>query len=264
MSYHEDYKIGKDPDCSNKCLYEQHQLLWTKHLPCGRIFNLELDGKSCYELSHKSDLGNFRLKSDGIAHTYSHDVGRQVSSDILGDIVIQNNIDSFFELSCTIGGYIVFPLNMDKTDKRQTINQARGTNPLIMDRFDLTLECIRRWYDRDNPLPNPLSDCLTRYKDFFDLFKKDPEDKEGFKRYVDFFLLNDLVNEDGTIRFWLTNTIPDVASESFPFNDVGVTNPLPETVDEYKEYMVNVLDFITARNRRIYEEYNKTENETEK
>jgi hypothetical protein len=60
-----------------------------------------------------------------------------------------------------------------------TINGARGFHPKIKDRFDLTVECIRRHYVDD---PSPLSDTLARYEDFFGLFG-------DFRGYVDFFLL---------------------------------------------------------------------------
>jgi Family of unknown function (DUF6994) len=74
-----------------------------------------------------------------------------------------------------------------------TINQARGTNQKIEDRFGLTLECIRRHYVGG---VSPLKDDLARYASFFTLFGT-------FRGYVDFFLLQDLVTPDYfTVRFW--------------------------------------------------------------
>lgn len=66
-----------------------------------------------------------------------------------------------------------------------TINGARGFNQSIADRMDLTLECIRRYYVGQR---SPLTETLARYPDFFGLF-------ETFSGYVDFFLLDDLVDE---------------------------------------------------------------------
>ena len=43
---------------------------------------------------------------------------------------------------------------------------------------------------------SPLYDTLLRYKDFFDLF-------ENFNNYVIFFLLDDLIDEKGKIKFYL-------------------------------------------------------------
>ena len=110
-----------------------------------------------------------------------------------------------------------------------TINGSRGFNPKIKDRFDLTLECIRRFYSNEN---SPLSDTLKRYPEFFDLF-------QDFKGYVDFFLLQDLVEENY------------LAIKPFlPFNGFDYP-PLPNNVEEYKSYKKNMMDFLGARNQRM-------------
>ena len=110
-----------------------------------------------------------------------------------------------------------------------TINGARGCNGRIKDRFDLTLECIRRLYADEK---SPLTDVLERYYDFFKLF-------QDFKGYVDFFLLQDLVNDDySEIKF----CIPFQS-----FND----NALPDDVDRYITYKSNMTSFVTSRNNRM-------------
>ena len=110
-----------------------------------------------------------------------------------------------------------------------TINGARGFHPRIKDRFDLTVECIRRHYLDE---PSPLSDVLARYADFFGLFG-------DFAGYVDFFHLQDLVNEGtATVRFFA------------PFEDF-VGSPLPATLDAYLAYRERAIEFIESRNRRI-------------
>ena len=58
--------------------------------------------------------------------------------------------EAFMTIAYTIGAMMVFPGN--KIDGKLTINGARGFNRSIADRFDLTLECIRRHYlDRGQP-----------------------------------------------------------------------------------------------------------------
>jgi hypothetical protein len=66
----------------------------------------------------------------------------------------------------TIGGTMVFPGN--RIDGNQTINGARRFNRKIADRFDLTLECIRRHYLVQR---SPLGATLARYRNFFVLFE---------------------------------------------------------------------------------------------
>jgi hypothetical protein len=74
--------------------------------------------------------------------------------------------EMFQRIGYTIGDMIVFPGN--KVDNKMTINGARGCHPRIKDRFDLTLECIRRHYSGER---SPLSDTLARHADFFELFR---------------------------------------------------------------------------------------------
>jgi hypothetical protein len=108
---------------------------------------------------------------------------------------------------------------------------ARGCNYLIDDRFDLTLECIRLFYLGQK---SPLYDTLLRYKTFFDLF-------DNFNDYILFFFLEDLVDENGKIKFYL------------PFDDFK-TRPTFFSTNEYLIYKSNVMNFIRSRNKRI-EEY---------
>jgi hypothetical protein len=57
---------------------------------------------------------------------------------------IPTEVNELFDTGSTIGANIIFPNN--RIDGKHTINQARGVNSLIDDRFDLTLECIRLFY----------------------------------------------------------------------------------------------------------------------
>lgn len=79
---------------------------------------------------------------------------------------------------------MLFPGN--RINGKMTINGARGFHPQIKDRFDLTVECIRRHYLKE---ANPLSKTLERYADYFRLF-------DDFQGFVDFFLLQDLVTAE--------------------------------------------------------------------
>jgi uncharacterized protein DUF6994 len=106
------------------------------------------------------------------------------------DQIPEAETDEFNRIGHTIGGMMVFPGY--QIDRKMTINGQRGCHPKIRDRFDLTLECIRRHYLDE---PSPLSDTLARYADFFGLF-------EDFAGYVGFFHLQDLMNEvTQTVKF---------------------------------------------------------------
>ena len=215
---------GRDPDSHSKTLRRYHQLLWSKPLPSGAMFDLDAT------LHHKSALGEFWLASDSIGHTYS----TWVHPAHLVEVVAQTppaQMTAFYDLACTVGGYIVFPAQVHAAGKwRMSINQARGMHPRIRDRFDLTLECIRRHYLNT---PSPLTGALAWYADFFDLFG-------DFAGYVDHFLLADLVDDGHTTVRFFTN-----------FDDF-TGSPLPATSsDQYHQYMTRSMEFIRARNQRI-------------
>lgn len=222
---------GKDPDVYSETLKKYHKILWNKPLPNGKIFNLRDDKVGTY-LYHKSELGEFFLGSDAISHSYKHHKRKQWLTRQIPEAV-----NEVYSAGCTIGAYIIFPNN--KIDNKQTINGARGCNGKIDDRFDLTLECIRRFY---LGLASPLQDVISRYRDFFGLFR-------DFRGYVDFFLLQDLVTENYTeINFYL------------PFDNF-ISVPNFRNVDDYLFYQKKVIDFINKRNNKIDKMYNKEENE---
>ncbi len=174
-------------------------------------------------LYHQSALGDFKLSSDAITHSYRYTKRMAHIINQLSD----SELDAFFSAGSTIGSYILFPSN--RINGGSTINGARGINHKIADRFDLSLECIRRHYLRED---SPLATTLQRYASFFDLFG-------SFRGYVDFFLLQDLVtNDHNAIRFYL------------PFHDFN-SSPLPSDLSEYRTYRNNVMDFISGRNHRI-------------
>jgi len=161
------------------------------------------------------------LGSDAITHSYKNHKRKHWLTK-----QIPNEVDEIFDAGSTIGAYIIFPNN--RIDGYHTINQARGVNSLIDDRFDLTLECIRLFYLGQK---SPLYDTLLRYNNFFDLF-------DNFIGYIHFFLLEDLIDENKKIKFYL------------PF-DHFKTRPTFSNTKEYLLYKKGVMNFIKSRNKRI-------------
>jgi len=207
-----------DPDRRSPTLQKYQALLFTKPLPSGAMFTLS-DKTSGLDrvLIYESEVEAFELSSDTIVNSS------------------KGPLKAFYELMpaeanlawhrSSIGARILFP---STALNGWTINQARGMHPAIKDRFDLTLEAIRRHYAGDE---SPLSDVMARYDDFFRLF-------ETFEGYVHFFLLDDLVRHDGSIRFYV------------PFDDY-VKPPLPATFDDYVAFRKAQVEFVVARNQRI-------------
>lgn len=221
FDYRSDTPPGKDPDRASPRLKHDHQLLWGRQLPSGSQFDLSASEPGTY-LYHKSQLGEFFLSSDAIIPTF--DYWERLAP--IMEHVPESEIEEFSRITYTIGGMIIFPSN--PIGGGHTINQSRGTNRSIEDRFDLTLECIRRHYLGE---ASPLADTLSRYSDFFDLFV-------DFHGYVEFFFLRDLVADDGAIRWFMP--FAEFAKPAFP-----------QTLEAYKEYRRLSVEFVEARNRRI-------------
>jgi hypothetical protein len=210
---------GKDPDSFSPSLRRYHKLLWSKPLPGGAMFELS-EAKKSNSLHHSSPLGVFVLASDTVIPSF-----RTVPQ--IKALIPEQEIEAFDGVGYTIGGMMVFPGN--KIGGKMTINGARGCHPRIRDRFDLTLECIRRHYANE---PSPLSEPLQRYFDFFNLFT-------DFSNYVKFFLLDDLVVGNGL-----------EVKISQPFENFRGP-PIPRDANEYRAYRDEAVAFINARNRRI-------------
>lgn len=224
FDFQTDTSRGKDPDAFSPTLSRYHKLLWSKPLPSGVVFELDVTGPPYY-LHHRSEVGEFWLSSDSVIPTFSRN---RLVSHIIEQIPAEER-EAFWRIGYTIGGMMVFPGN--KIGRHMTINGARGCHPRIRDRFDLTVECIRRHYSGEQ---SPLSKVLTRYADFFTLFV-------NFKGYVEFFLLHDLVSQDcSAVRFFM------------PLEDFNAS-PLPGSVDAYKAYKQLAIAFIEARNQRIFQ-----------
>lgn len=215
---------GGDPDRTSPTLRRYHQVLWSKPLPDGTEFRLDMTTPHSY-LHHASSRGEFFLASDSIVHSY-----RGAYTNRIGALLKQvpsEHVAQVHDEGSTVGGYTLFP--GDVRDRKPTINGARGMNAKICDRIDLTLECIRRHYAGED---SPLTETLNRYQDFFALFG-------DFNHYVEFFLLDDLMDAArGAIRWYL------------PFDDF-VRSPLPLTLGEYETYRQASLRFVRTRNMRI-------------
>ena len=221
FDFRSDTPQGKDPDALSPTLRRYHKLLWSKPLPSGVVFEL-VDTTPGVYLHHRSQLGEFWLASDTVIPTFRKEARL---SHIFEQI--PEELATFNSIGYTIGGMMLFPGN--RVGGQMTINGARGFHPRIKDRFDLTVECIRRHYLNED---SPLSATLARYADYFRLFG-------DFRGYVEFFLLQDLVTDDfSAVKFFS------------PFEDFN-SSPVPDSMDAYLDYRELAVGFIEARNQRI-------------
>ncbi len=213
-----------DPDTDSLKLYKLHSFLWHQELSSNETLELSILSKSYGRLILKTNLTD-NLSSDRMC---PHFVGKYNGK--LDAWLRDSDKEIFQHKVRTIGGHIVFPAHRKNGF---TLNQARGINRKISDRFDLTLECVRRFYKNEE---SPLTSTINRYSDFFKIFK-------NFKGYIDFFMLQDFIENTEKIRFFL------------PFDNFN-RSALPENKVEYEQYMNNTIKVIDKRNKRILKRMN--------
>ena len=215
---------GKDPDSASPTLRAYHQLLWSKPLPNGQEMKLGIE-KNCLK------WGDMWFGCDSITASFLHERFPLRKSVEQKDGFVEWKKD-YWHKTYTIGGSIIFPMH------RWSMNQARGCSVKICDRWDLTLECIRRFYAGE---PTPLDKVFETDREFFGLFV-------DFKGYVDFFLLQDCVDENYNVKF---------ALDTPRF----ISMPMPKNMEEYYKWIESQIDFVTKRGRRI-EKYIQTKGGT--
>jgi hypothetical protein len=222
---------SKDPAIASPTLRSYHQGLWTKPLPGGELFNLVFD--YTYLAYEASDM-TFVLSSDASIPTWTRWKRMQPLISQFSDEESQD----FRRIAAQMGGMMLFPRN--RVHGQAGINAARGFTTRISDRLDLTLECIRLYYaGTTDPASNPLGPVLARYPEFFALF-------ESFPGYVDFFLLQDLVDETASqVDFFLPS-------------DGFTLPPRARTAEEYAHYRAKSIAFVQARNARMLEQSRRT------
>ena len=218
-----DYRDGlggseADPDALSPTLREYHRLLWSKELPCGKAMELA-EAPGGYLEWNGVGYGSDSITASFRYRRYRHMIDRVAGS--MDDY--RGFVEGYLRKLYTIGGMIIFPR------RNGGMNQSRGTSGVVSDRWDLTLECIRRHYAGES---SPLTGAIERSREFFDLFV-------DFEGYVEFFHLQDCVDpKTGGVRFWLGD-------------GEFAENPWPASVGEYLEWIESQIRFVEARNERI-------------
>lgn len=208
----------RDPDSCSQTMRDYHRLLWSRQLPNGEQMQLE-DGLHKFYLRWKV----FYFGSDSITATFRYYNNRTLIEKVKEQKPDYNEfIEDCMHRLYTIGGEMLFPVF------NYSINQARGCHPQIRDRWDLTLECIKLFYEGKD---NPLIKSLEKARPFFELFV-------DFKGFVDFFFLQDCVDNNYNVIFWLNTKFFE-------------SNPMPQSVEDYLNFVQQELDFVEQRNQRI-------------
>ena len=235
-----------DPDAFSEILYDYFAEIWNLNYPNSKV--KKIWNGNAWELIGIKD--NFlRLGTDSIMSIYWHRFNMRefIIKLIEGKKYdFQIFIREYLKKANTIGGFVLFPRHI------QSINQRRGTNSQIDDRFDLTLECIKRYYTNREKSEtesnyNPLSSVLKNDATFFDMFGKG---EAGFKNYAEFFCLNESWVENGQVLNLMNNEPLD----NWDFKK----EPLPQNLEEWWwKFYENIMSRLDARNEQIKNLINK-------
>jgi hypothetical protein len=101
FDFRSDTPPGKDPDTFSPTFRAYNELLWSKPLPSGAPFELDVSGPPYY-LHHRSELGEFCLSSDTAVATFYW------LAPII-DRIPEMEREAFDHIDNTIGGKMVFP-----------------------------------------------------------------------------------------------------------------------------------------------------------
>ena len=221
--YLQGYNKGRssvDPDIYSPTLRLYQQTLYSRRTPSGIELKLEQGRNIAYDYLVWNGI---RFGSDNIINMcerYKLSWDREAEIENYDD-----KIRDYIVRSYTIGAEIIFPKH------KKSVNTERGWNHSIKDRFDLTLECIKRFYEGKD---SPLYPVLKTDEDFFKLFV-------NFKGYVDFFFLNDLVSGDyQRVNLFLGT-----------YEDLFIRSPLPQDKQEWEQLRDRQMKFLERRNVRI-------------
>jgi len=109
FDFRTDTPVRKDPDTFSPTLCRYHKLLWSKVLPSGPLFDLEISSRyGAYALHHRSQVGEFFLTSDSIIHSYT----RWSKLKHITELFPEEQNEEFRRIGYTIGGMLVFPGNI--------------------------------------------------------------------------------------------------------------------------------------------------------
>lgn len=208
-----------DPDSYSPTLLNYSQKIWSRDLPNGEHMQLYRPGHHSYFV-----WKDMYFSCDSITTSFRFIRNKKMVTEFYQTLPdYKKYMEDFTRRTYTLPGEIIFPMH------RNSLNQRRGMSPKIRDRWDLTLECIRRYYADEE---SPLSKYLITDKNFFDLFI-------DFKGYIDYFFLNDCVTKDySEVILWLGNS--DFSSKA-----------LPQSVEDFTSFINNQDEFVEKRRERM-------------
>ena len=174
-------KCYKDPDKVSNRLYNDLSLLTNLDFVDGK--NKDYHGEFKYKHLIYNNLP-FSSSYIGVLEYYAK---RKALYDEL-------RIGEFLNIFRTIGGHMIWPYNNVIINNRYTISSARYNAGVIYSRIDFILQAIKCHYlGKDYKHSSVLNKAINNECKWFEEYGRG---EEGFKSFIDSFLLNDFVDKD--------------------------------------------------------------------
>ena len=174
-------KCYKDPDKVSNRLYNDLSLLTNLDFVDGK--NKDYHGEFKYKHLIHNNLP-FSSSYIGVLEYYAK---RKALYDEL-------RIGEFLNIFRTIGGHMIWPFNDVIINNRYTISSARYNAGVIYSRIDFILQAIKCHYlGKDYKHSSILYEAINNEHKWFEEYGRG---EEGFKSFIDSFLLNDFVDND--------------------------------------------------------------------
>ncbi|MBR1530333.1 MAG: hypothetical protein IJ642_13700 [Oscillospiraceae bacterium] len=236
----------EDPDAYSVLLYQDMKCFFKK-----RLENFKKNG-TIKENSKYIDVciegWRFRLTTDYIGSSVDWAQEAGISS---------SEIRNFLDITRKLGGHMFWPTQikppLDKLidGKDGTINTCRGGEKGFYDRIDLTLFYLKEWYLNHEKGGGRLHNVFQKYAAWLKLFEDEDKEK-SFQKFIDFFCLNDFVDETYQIR----NLCYDDSEEEFLNAESRIY--IPKTQEGYRKYIKNTNKCIEERNKKMWEIISET------
>ena len=245
-----DFDMQPDTDTTNPELYNAIAKLWDR----GQLAGIRANGCELFYVDAQTGA-RYTFGSDCMINLYTdYDEtggGPAELRNALKQIKQQSEIVANYDKYYPIGASIIFPRNCDKFPRINwdTINTARGRRRIIGDRIDLTMECIRLYYKgQESPLSDIFNDKINQW--FLGLFG-------SFAEYTEFFMLNDLIDANGNVKFFLPFDCFQKTESGWSLvcNGKERQHAYPISDQEWWTLFNNEISFMNARSTRIYKNF---------
>ena len=150
-------------------------------------------------------------------------------------------IGKFLNIFRTIGGHMIWPSSYKKINGKDfTINTARGGRYGVFDRIDMTLYAIKCYYlGIEFKYSDRLFASIKNENNWFDEYGKK---EEGFKLFIDSFLLNDFVDQDYNVLSLVYDK---------PIEEIEKTTSIFESRHRFDVYVEHTKIKIINRSNRM-------------